>query len=249
MQWSDEGIILGTRRHGETSLIVELMTPAHGRHMGLVRGGRSRRWQPVLQPGNSVTATWRARLDEHLGNLTVEPVTLRAARLIEGRAGLYGVQALAGLLRLIPERDPHPQLYDALSAIVDWLDEPLMAGSLVVRFEVKILDELGVGLDLSSCAATGGTADLVYVSPKSGRAVSQSAGAAYHDKLLKLPDFLLQPASAAAPPAADLLDAFHLTGYFLSRHVYEPRGITAPDARAGLIALIARAREPAIATR
>ena len=249
MQWTDDGIILGTRRHGETSLIVELMTPGHGRHLGLVRGGRSRRWQPVLQPGNSVTATWRARLDEHLGNYTLEPTTLRAAKLIEGKAGLYGVQTLAGLLRLVPERDPHPQLYDALAAIIDWLDEPLMAGALVVRFEVKILDELGVGLDLSRCAATGETDDLVYVSPKSGRAVSQSAGAAFHDKLLKLPAFLREPASAAPPPQTDLLDAFRLTGYFLSRHVFEPRGIAAPDARAGLIALIARPREPAIAAQ
>ena len=98
MHWTDEGIIIGTRRHGETSLIVELMTPAHGRHLGLVRGGRSRQQQPVLQPGNSVVATWRARLDEHLGNYAIEPTTQRAARLIEGAAGLYGIQTLAGLL-------------------------------------------------------------------------------------------------------------------------------------------------------
>ena len=119
MQWTDDGIILGTRRHGETSLIVELMTRGHGRHLGLVRGGRSRRLQPVLQPGNSVRATWRARLDEHLGNYTVEATTQRAARLIESAVGLYGIQALAALLRLLPERDPHARILTALAAILD----------------------------------------------------------------------------------------------------------------------------------
>ena len=153
MQWTDDGIIIGTRRHGETSLIVELMTPAHGRHLGLVRGGRSRKQQPVLQPGNSVTATWRARLDEHLGHYTMELTRQRAARLIEGPAGLYGIQALAALLRLLPERDPHPLLYAGLLAIVDHLDDPLTAGELIARFELQLLDDLGFGLDLDECAA------------------------------------------------------------------------------------------------
>ena len=165
MQWTDEGIIIGTRRHGETSLIVELMTPAHGRHLGLVRGGRSRKQQPVLQPGNSVTAIWRARLDEHLGHYTLESTRQRAARLIEGPAGLYGIQTLAALLRLLPERDPHPLLYAALNAIVDRLDDALVAGELVARFELQLLDDLGFGLDLDSCVATGGNDGLVYVSP------------------------------------------------------------------------------------
>src|SRR6185295_16594336 len=190
MEWTDEGIVIGTRRHGETSLIVELMTPAHGRHLGLVRGGRSRRMQPVLQPGNSVHATWRARLDEHLGNYTIEGTTSRAARLIDSAAGLYGIQAVAGLLRLLPERDPHRQLYDGLSAILDWLDDPLIAGAVIVRFELKLLDELGFGLDLGECAATGTNDDLAYVSPKTGRAVSRASGEPYRDRLLRLPAFL-----------------------------------------------------------
>ncbi|CAN5157989.1 DNA repair protein RecO [soil metagenome] len=243
MQWSDEGIIIGTRRHGETSVIIELMTPAHGRHLGLVRGGRSRKQQPVLQPGNSVTATWRARLDEHLGTYTVEPTRQRAAQLIEGAAGLYGIQALGELLRLLPERDPHPRLYDGLAAILDWFDEPAIAAALMVRFELKLLDDLGFGLDLERCAATGTNDDLAYVSPKTGRAVSRSAGEAYRNRLMALPSFLLEPAVAEAPPAAELGDAFRLTTYFFARHVFEPRGLRPSDARERFVALVAGGAE------
>ena len=244
MQWSDEGIIIGTRRHGETSLIVELMTRAHGRHLGLVRGGRSRKVQPLLQPGNSVLAEWRARLDSHLGHYTLDGTTQRAARLIENASGLYAIQALAALLRLLPERDPHPALYEGLIAMVDHLDDPLVAGGFVVRFEVRMLDELGFGLDLERCAATGINDDLAWVSPKTGRAVSRSAGEPYRDRLLPLPPFLADAAALASGPA-ELADAFGLTAYFLARHVYEPRGLEPSDARASLEALIARQREAA----
>ncbi len=243
MQWSDEGIIIGTRRHGETSLIIELMTPAHGRHLGLVRGGRSRRQQPILQPGNSVNAVWRARLDEHLGTFAVEPTTQRAARLIEGAAGLYGIQALAGLLRLLPERDPHPRLYEGLASVLDWFDEPAVAGALLVRFELKLLDDLGFGLDLESCAATGTNDDLAYVSPKSGRAVSRSAGDPYRARMMRLPSFLLDPASSSPVAHTDIADAFRLTGYFLARHVFEPRGLAPLEARERFIALMERSGE------
>jgi DNA repair protein RecO (recombination protein O) len=244
MQWSDEGIIIGTRRHGETSLIVELMTPGHGRHLGLVRGGRSRLKQPMLQPGNSVLAVWRARLDAHLGNYTLEGTTNRAARLIENASGLYAIQALAALLRLLPERDPHAALYDGLIAMVDHLDDPLVAGGFVVRFELKVLDELGFGLDLERCAATGTSGDLTYVSPKTGRAVSRAAGEPYRDRLLPLPPFLADPAALPSGPA-ELANAFRLTAYFLARHVYEPRGLEPPDARASLAALAARQQDAA----
>lgn len=240
MQWTDEGVILGTRRHGETSLIVELMTPGHGRHLGLVRGGRSRKQQPVLQPGNSVSATWRARLDEHLGNYTIEATTQRAARLMEGPAGLYGIQAVAGLLRLLPERDPHPELYQGLLALLDWLDDPIAAGAVLVRYEARMLEELGFGLDLERCAATGTTGELVYVSPKTGRAVSRAAGEPYNNRLLALPRFMVGKGEVAGPRPADILAGFRLTGYFLARHVYEPRGIEPPDARARFLTLIER---------
>lgn len=244
MDWTDEGIIIGTRRHGETSLIVELMTPGHGRHLGLVRGGRSKAQRPVLQTGNSVHATWRARLDAHLGNYAIEPATFRAAKLMETPAGLYGLQALAGLVRLLPERDPHPQIYAALVAMVDLLHDPVLAGALIVRFELRMLEELGFGLDLDRCVATGANDDLAYVSPKSGRAVSRSAGDPYRDRMLLLPAFLLA-APGARPGANDLLAAFRLTGFFFARHVYEPRGLAPPDARERFVALI-QARAPAL---
>ncbi len=236
MDWSDEGIIIGTRRHGETSLIVELMTERHGRHLGLVRGGRSRTLRPVLQSGNSVVANWRARLDEHLGNYTLEASTFRAARLMEAPAGLYGLQVLAALVRLLPERDPHPGLYTALVTLVDLLDDPVLAAGLLVRFELRVLEELGFGLDLERCVATGSNDDLAYVSPKSGRAVSRSAGDPYRDRMLPLPAFL-RAAPGGRPGATELAAAFRLTGFFLARHVYEPRGIAPPDARERLLAI------------
>lgn len=232
MQWIDDGIVLGTRAHGEASVILELFTRDHGRHLGLVRGGRSRRSQPVLQPGNGVHATWHARLDEHLGNFAVEPVQSRAARLMEGRAGVAGITHLAALARLMPERDPHPGLYEALAVIADALPDGELAAPLVVRFELEVLQELGFGLDLSECAATGATTDLAYVSPKSARAVSAGAGEPWRDKLLVLPAFLSGPAPVTQD---DILAGFRLTGYFLSRHVFEPRGLAMPDARAAFI--------------
>ncbi len=234
MQWQDEGIVLGVKRHGENNAIAEVMTRAHGRHLGLVRGGRSRRMQPVLQPGNGVAVTWRARLDQHLGTFQIEPVDLRAARLMETATAVYGVQAMGALLRLLPERDPHPHLFEALGIILGNLHEPLDAGELFVRFEIAVLEDLGFGLDLTRCAATGATGQLHFVSPKSGRAVSREAGIPWQDKLLPLPTFLAEGSRHAADPDS-LEDAFKLTGFFLNRHVYEPRGMDMPDARAGFI--------------
>ncbi len=240
MQWQDEGIVLGVRRHGESNAIAEIMTRGHGRHLGLVRGGRSRRMQPIMQPGNSVLVTWRARLDQHLGTYQVEALELRAAYLMETATGTYGVQAMAALLRLLPERDPHPHLYEALGIILGHLHQPLDAGELFVRFEIAILEDLGFGLDLSQCAATGAAADLQFVSPKSGRAVSREAGLPWQDKLLTLPEFLTEGSRTAAD-VASLKQAFHLTGHFLQRHVYEPRGQDMPDARSGFIQAALRA--------
>jgi DNA repair protein RecO len=234
MQWTDEAILLGVRRHGESSVIAEVMTRERGRHLGLVRGGRSRTMQPVLQPGNRFEATWRARLDEHLGEFRIEPLKLRAAQLMERAQSVYGVQALASLLRLLPERDPHPHLYEALDIILDHLEEPASAGELFIRFELAVLNDLGFGLALDECAATGRREDLVYVSPKSGRAVCREAGLPYADKLLALPAFLSDGARLAADHDA-LLSGFRLTGFFLTRHVYEPRGLTPDAAREGFL--------------
>ena len=240
MEWRDEGIILGTRRHGETSAILEVMTRAHGRHLGLVRGGRSRKQQPVLQAGNRIDILWRARLDEHMGTFQVEALDLNAARLFDSAAAIYGLQTLAGHLRLLPERDPHERLYDTLGLVIDHLDDPDAASELVVRFEIMMLDELGFGLDLSECAATGARSELTYVSPKSARAVSRSAGEPWRDRMLALPAFLL---ASEVRADADAVEAgFRLTSFFLARNVYEPRGLGEPEARAAFLGAVRRHR-------
>ncbi len=239
MQWTDEGIVLGVRRHGEASAILELMTREHGRHLGLVRGGAGSRLRPVLQPGNRVSATWRARLDEHLGNYQVEGLDLSAAALFGAAHAVYGVTHLGALCRLLPERDPHPQIFEALEEVLGRLIEPRFAGAHVVRFELGLLAELGFGLDLERCAATGAGDELVYVSPRSGRAVSRAAGEPWQDKLLRLPAFLSN--AEPEPSLADLTDAFTITGFFLSRHVFEPRGQALPDARQSFVAAVLNA--------
>jgi DNA repair protein RecO (recombination protein O) len=236
MQWTDEGIVLGVRRHGESSVILELMTRVRGRHLGLVRGGTGRRLRGVLQPGNSVSATWRARLDEHLGNYAVEGVNLRAASFLTAAHAVHGVTHLAALCRLLAEREPHAGVHRALEGILDALDDPTAAAPMIARFEFGFLAELGFGLDLAACAATGATSDLIYVSPRSGRAVSRAAGGPYRDKLMRLPEFLRANAEPAS--AAELADAFALTGFFLDRHAFGPRGLALPDARGRFIAAI-----------
>jgi DNA repair protein RecO (recombination protein O) len=239
VEWTDIGIVLGARRHGETSAVVELMTREHGRHLGLVRGGAGARLKPVLQTGNLVSARWRARLDEHLGYYAIEGLDLRAASYLAAAHALYGLNHLAALCRLLPERDPHQPVFGLLEHTIAHLRDPSLAAALVARFELELLAELGFGLDLDSCAATGKTAELVYVSPKSGRAVSREAGEPWRDKLLALPAFLgtdAQEAPSGAPSAAELRDGFALTGFFLARHVYEPRGESLPESRYHFIA-------------
>jgi len=243
MEWTDEGIVLGVRRHGESSAIVELLTRSHGRHLGLVRGGAGRRMRPLLQPGNGVTAVWRARLDEHLGYYVIEGTRLRAANLFATPHAVYGVTHLASLARLLPERDPHEDIYDMLDRTLDDFDEASGAAVHLIRFELAMLTELGFGLDLEVCAATGATTELIYVSPKSGGAVSRNAGAPFHDRLLRLPVFLRQSEeSTGVWSEEDLRDGFALTGLFLLRHVLEPRGQGHSDAREGFINAVIRPR-------
>ncbi|MEX0860924.1 MAG: DNA repair protein RecO [Cucumibacter sp.] len=235
MQWSSDALIIGTRKHGETSLILEVMTEERGRHMGLVRGGRSRRFKAVLQPGNSVQVNWRARLDEHLGAFTVEPLVARAAALMENRRKLFLSQLVCEHLRLLPERDPHPRLYAEALALIDNGGDPVALGAALARFELHLLDDLGFGLDLSSCAATGANDNLIYVSPRSGRAVSAAAGEPYKDKLLHLPAFLI---GGDRPDALSVAAGLRLTGHFLADHVWKPRTIVPPPTRDSLIATL-----------
>lgn len=240
MEWHDEGLIIGVKKYGESSVILELMTGGHGRHFGLVRGGRSKRMQPLLQPGNGVDVTWRARLEDHLGHYAIEATDLRAAWLMSDAAMLHGINLLAALLRLLAEREPHEAIYRATLVIVDHLSDPAIAPALLARFELAMLAELGFGLDLAQCAATGAREDLVFVSPKTGRAVSRAAGAPYEERLLRLPGFLQDDEPEQTPKPQDLRDAFALAAHFLERNVFAPRGMSLPDAHAAYVAAVAK---------
>jgi len=238
MDWRDEGIFLGGKPLGEANLIAEILTLEHGRHLGLVRGGRSRRIRPLLQPGNLVGVTWRARLSEHLGGFNVEMMEAHGARALDDAAALSAIGTMAGLVKLLPERDPHPELYAATLHVLRSFGEPDIWPVLLVHWEFQLLQEIGFGLDLTECAATGTVEELIYVSPRSGRAVSREAGAPYGDKLLALPAFLLDETAPLTP--ADIAAGFALTGYFLERDVLEPHGMKLPSARERLLDLLVR---------
>jgi DNA repair protein RecO (recombination protein O) len=239
MQWSDEGVILSVRPHGETAAVAEIFTRVHGRHLGLVHGGRSRKLRPVLQTGNHVDAVWKARLAEHLGHVAMELRKGYAAQAMEDALTLCGLSSLCTLARLLPERDPHPSLYEVTLFVLGYLDEPEMWPALMVRWELALLEELGFGLDLSSCAATGANDNLIYVSPKSGRAVSAAAGEPYKERLLRLPTFLAKGRQGPATPE-DVIDGLELTGHFLEARVLAPRGDAMPEARSRFRDLVAK---------
>jgi DNA repair protein RecO (recombination protein O) len=237
MQWTDEGVILGVRPHGETSAVLELFTRQHGRHLGLVHGGRSRRQRPILQTGNHVDATWKARLADNLGHFGIELRKGFAAGVMDDAAALTALTSVAALARLLPERDPHPNLFEVTLFVLGFLDEPGVWPALVVRWELALLEELGFGLDLGSCVATGKTSDLIYVSPRSGRAVSAEAGEPYKERLLALPPFLLGGATGAVT-AGHLQAGFALTGHFLDACVLRPREMGMPEARGRLLSYL-----------
>jgi DNA repair protein RecO (recombination protein O) len=236
MRWADEAIMLAGRPHGETSVIAEMFTREHGRTLGLVKGGRSRRIRPLLQIGNVLKVEWRARLDDQLGVYTVELARASSSAVWDDAGALCALTALAALLQVLPERDPHPRLYDASTHYLEQAASPQFAAELA-RFELLLLDELGFGLELKSCVATGSTDELIYVSPKSGQAVSAEAGEPYKHRLLPLPRFLSEPMSRKAPEPEpeDIAAAFRLTGHFLEKCVFEPSGRPMPRARSEFV--------------
>jgi DNA repair protein RecO (recombination protein O) len=243
MEWSDDAIVLSLRAHGESSGILEALTRDHGRHLGLVRGGGASKGRANLQPGNRLKVTWRARLSEHLGVYTVELARARASDMFEQRAALCGLNALSAIAAaVLPEREPHEAAYDGADALLDTIAGHDFTdwGRLFVHWEIGLLNELGFGLDLARCAATGTADDLIYVSPRTGRAVSRGAGMPYHDRLLGLPAFLLGRQAGHASPA-DLLAGLQLTAHFLDQWVLAPHGKTMPEARGRLTDLAVRA--------
>jgi DNA repair protein RecO (recombination protein O) len=248
LEWRDEAIILSARPLGESSKIVEVITPAQGRAAGLVRGARSKGMRALLQPGNRVAATWRARLSDQLGTLSLELVEARAGLVMESAWGAFGLNAMASLLAFLPERDPHPRLYAAADALVTAFALAPAAGEAGVRFELILLEEFGFGLDLSRCAATGSAEDLAYVSPRTGRAVSRAAGAPWADRLLPLPAFLARDAPA---DSGGIADGFRMTGHFLAKHVAALADRPVPEARERFVRAVVKAlaREETAAVR
>lgn len=247
MDWQDDGIILSARRHGETSAIVCVLTREHGAHAGLVKGGFAKRRRALIEPGNRVQATWRARLAEHLGNFALESTHSHGAALMDNADRLAAMSAALSVAEAaLPEREPHPATLEALQAFLDALEHDDIApdatawGEVYVRWEMGLLSELGFRLDLSHCASTGVTEDLVWVSPKSGRAVSREAGQPYKDVLLALPRFLRPDGPrAGAVCIADILQAMKLNGYFLEKSLFAPHGKALPQARARLVERLA----------
>lgn len=239
IEWRDEGAVLAVRPHGETSVIAEVFTETHGRHVGVVRGGVGRRLSPVLQPGGQIEVVWKARLEDHLGTFTVEPLRSRAAIAMADRLALAGLGSVVALLaHVLPEREAHPQLYSRSVALMDLLGETDIWPLAYLRWELALLEDMGFALDLTRCAVTGVTHDLVHISPRSGRAVSRGAAGAWADRLLPLPPVLLGQGDAGP---GDIAAALAVTGHFIEGRLIRGLGDRPmPPARARLIATLLR---------
>ncbi|MEM6663480.1 MAG: DNA repair protein RecO [Pseudomonadota bacterium] len=239
MEWRDEGILLWVRRHGETNAIIECLTPSNGRHSGLVRGGASKKYAGMLQAGAQLSLEWSARLAEHLGAYKIDLVRGRAAGIMTDRNALAALNNVSAMLvEFLPEREPNDRIYEATLGLVDALEEanpywPM----LYAHWELALLEVLGFGLDLTRCAATGQRGELSYVSPRSGRAVSRRAGATFADRMLPLPQFLIEKTK---PNIADVREAVRTTGFFLEKWVCPAHEVKElPPSRARLLKLMA----------
>ncbi|MEM6759333.1 MAG: DNA repair protein RecO [Pseudomonadota bacterium] len=239
MEWRSTGFLLRTRRHGETSLIIDTFTPERGRCAGVVRGGTSRKLAPVLQPGAQLDLRWRARLEEHIGSFTIEPERSRAALVMGSRLALSGLNAVLGLLVFcLPEREAYPLLYARSEQLLDLLGQDDLWPLAYLRWEMLLLEEMGFGLDLSACAVTGAQEGLVYVSPKTGRAVSIEGAGTWAKRLLDLPPVMLGHGDASD---AAIARSLQVTGYFLEQHLAPQMGnLPLPDARARFVAQVSQ---------
>lgn len=229
ISWEDHGIVLAARRLGEHDAIVSLLTENQGRHAGVVKGGSGKQARALLQPGNVVKASWRGRLDTHIGTYSLEPMHNYAATALASAPALAGLSALCAMAEMtLPEREPHGAVYRHTLRLLEHLGVEGWEAEYVL-WEMALLRDMGYGLDLRSCAATGTTEDLLYVSPRSGRAVSRDAGAPYVDKLLALPPFLRS--ADADYEAGDIVRGLVLTGYFFEVHVFGPHRQKMPASR------------------
>ncbi len=241
MDWREEGVLLSLRRHGESAAIIEVFTETHGRHAGIVRGGASRKIAPILQPGAQLDLTWRARLEEHLGAFTVEPIKSRAAQLMGERATLAGLNAVTSILiAALAEREAHPRLYRQTISLLDMIGNGPYWPLAYLRWELSLLDDLGFGLDLDACAVTGSRDDLIYVSPRTGRAISAAAAGEWAERLLALSPALTGTGDGTIE---ETLAGLSVTGHFLKAGlapVLADRPL--PEARARLIDALERQR-------
>ncbi|MCJ9429178.1 DNA repair protein RecO [Kordiimonas marina] len=247
MEWQDDGIVLSAARYGESDALLEVMTASHGRVRGFVKGGSGRRQRANLQVGNRLRLNWYSRIEANLGRFSAELVYSPLGLMMGEGARLSALSAVASVIAsTLPEREDHAEIYERLLAVLDLLEEEegtsvLWAGALA-RLELAILSALGYGLDLTSCAATGTTENLAYVSPKSARAVSREAAGPYKERLLPLPGFLLEAPLAGVTPD-DVLGGLRLTGFFLDRQVWVVHGKGQPPARDRFIASLMRATQ------
>ena len=240
MDFADEAFVLAARAHGDTGAVVELLTAEHGRRAAYVAGGASRRMKPFLQPGARVQAEYRARTSDHLGAARLEPMGQGPSALFDDPLALTGLSAAAAVAQgALPEREPHPGAFLAFEALMAAFAVSEVWPAVFVRFEAGLLEDLGFGLDLSRCAATGSTDDLIWVSPRTGRAVSAGAGAPYADKLLILPPFML--GAQAGLRDGDVKAGFDLTGHFLEQFVFHPLNRPLPPARVWMLDKLAEA--------
>ena len=239
MEWQDDAFVLSARAHGETGVIVELLTATHGKFAAHIAGGASRKMKPFLQAGARVIAQYRSRVSEQLGSASLEPVGEGPAALFDDPLALAGLASAASIAAALPEREPHPGAFHALEALISVLGAPDIWPAVYVRFEAGLLQDMGFELDFSKCTATGSTDDLIYVSPRTGRAVSRDAGEPYKDRLLKLPPFLLSAQGGLAE--GDIGCGLDLTGHFLEQHVFGPMNRPLPPARVWLVQRLADA--------
>lgn len=239
IDWRDQGILLSMRRHGETAAIIETFTESRGRHAGVVRGGAGRKLAPILQPGAQLDLHWQARLEDHIGSFRAEPLRSRAAAALSGRLALAGLNAVTALLSFsLPEREPHPRLYHETERLLDLLGNDEIWPLAYLNWELALLRATGFGLDLTQCAVTGRTDGLVYVSPKSGRAVTEEGAGDWADRMLPLPPCLLGKGPA---PDAEVAQALGTTGYFLTHRLAPALGNhPLPEARARFVEAFSR---------
>ncbi|MBL4626955.1 MAG: DNA repair protein RecO [Roseicyclus sp.] len=237
MEWRADGILLAVRRHGEAAAIVELFTAERGRHVGVVRGGASRKMAPLLQVGAQLDAAWRARLSDHIGSYTVEVQKGRAAEVMDNRVALAGLSTVCALLAFtLPERAPYPALYARTIAILDGLGAEHWARAYLL-WEMDLLAEMGFGLDLRTCAVSGVVEDLAYISPRTGRAVAKGAAGEWADRLLPLPPVLV----GAESGLSGVIDGLRVTGHFLETHLARSLGDRPlPAARQRFVEALAR---------